>query len=262
MELDDVARCLGSPLRLAEPVGWGDSRATHRLSLTDGRTYAARRFAGPGSAAHVDRIGLIMARLAEAGLPVASATICHAPAVAWLLTPWIEGETGASWLGDPDRARHLADRMGRLANRLQALEFDADPPDGHRLAGPPAPDAAEEQVFVHGDFAPINVVMGADGEIAALLDFEHAGRGPVHLDVAWWGWVVRHHHHEAWTAAWPTLLAAAGLEPGHPEERLHALVLQALAARAAGSDDPDERSRWQQRLTIARAWTVPGDQAT
>ena len=37
--------------------------------------------------------------------------------------------TGASWLGDPDRARHLADRMGRLAGRLRTVELDGDPSD-------------------------------------------------------------------------------------------------------------------------------------
>ena len=104
--------------------------------------------------------------------------------------------------------------------------------------------------------------MGADGEIAALLDFEHAGAGPALLDVAWWGWVVRHHHPDAWTAAWPTFLAAAGLEPGRVEARLHELVLRTLADRAAGCRDAAARGRWQDRLTAARTWTVPGRQAT
>lgn len=208
-----------------------------------------------------------MTRLAQAGLPVRTPTSVQTSRGPWLLTPWIEGETGATWLGDPARARLLADRMGRLASRLRNVELDAVPSDGRRVAGrrpvdPRSPDIPEETAFVHGDFAPINVVMGQDGEIRALLDFEHAGAGPPLLDIAWWGWVVRHHHPEAWTTAWPRFLRAAGLEPGDIEERLHELVLQTLADRAAASHDPEERERWQERLSSARAWREPGDQAT
>lgn len=265
-ELDDVALRLGSPLRMAELIRWGDARATYRLSLADGRSYAARRF-GMGTAARAQRIGLIMTRLGQAGLPVPTPTFVETSGSSWLLTPWIEGETGASWLGDAARAGLLAERMGRLASRLRDVELDAIPSDGRRVADsraldPRAPDTREETAFVHGDFAPINVVIGADGEIGALLDFEHAGAGPPLLDVAWWGWVVRHHHPEAWTTAWPTFLAAAGLERGETEAHLHELVLQTLAHRAAASHDAEERERWQERLSTARAWREPDDQAT
>ncbi len=85
--------------------------------------------------------------------------------------------------------------------------------------------------MIHGDFAPINVIVGADGEIAALLDFEHARAASPVVDVAWWGWVVRHHHPEAWAAAWPTFRAAAGVEPGVTDADLHALALLELARR-------------------------------
>jgi len=204
----------------------------------------------------------IMTRLAQAGLPVPTPTVVEMPEGPWLLTPWIEGETGARWLGDPDRARHLADRMGRLARRLRSVELDADRFEGDREADPRLAASPRARTFVHGDFAPINVVIGADGEIGALLDFEHAGEGPALLDVAWWGWVVRHHHPEGWAAAWSTFLAAAGLEPGDVEERLHELVLKTLADRVAASRDIAEGERWRQRLATARAWAVPGDQAT
>jgi aminoglycoside phosphotransferase (APT) family kinase protein len=260
-ELDDVAERLGSPLRTAEPVGWGTARATHRLSLADGRFFAARRFAGPGRGADAQRVGRMMARLGRAGLPIPTPTVVETLEGQWLLTPWIEGETGATWLGDADRARHLAERMGKLASRLRSVELDADQVEG---PGTDRPHSATPgaRAFVHGDFAPINVVIGADGEIGALLDFEHAGEGPALLDVAWWGWVVRHHHPEGWAAAWPTFLAAAGLEPGDVEVRLHELALKTLADRVAASRDSAERDRWRQRLATARAWAVPGDQAT
>jgi aminoglycoside phosphotransferase (APT) family kinase protein len=256
MELDLVAEQLGARLGAAEPVGWGDARATYRLTLADGHRFAARRFAGPEPLARVAHIGRLMTGLAQAGLPVPSPTIVDTPGGPWLATAWVEGETGASWLGDPDRARHLADRMGRLASRLRTIDLAT-------LGRDRADSGTTERVaFVHGDFAPVNVVMRADGEIGALLDFEHAGAGPALLDVAWWGWVVRHHHPEAWTVAWPTFLAAAVPQHDPLEGELHELVLQALADRVAASRDADERARWQQRLSTARTWRVPGDQAT
>ncbi len=263
MDLNLLAERLGSRLRAAEPVGWGDARATHRLSLADGRRFAARRFAGTEPYARVERIGRLMTQLAQAGLPVLLPTIVDTPGARWLLTAWVDGETGASWLDDADRARHLADRMGRLASRLRTIDVAIVDRDDRSVADPGDAGMTELIAFVHGDFAPVNVVMRPDGEIGALLDFEHAGAGPALLDVAWWGWVVRHHHPEAWTAAWPTFLAAAGLRTRPSSKRtLHELVLQTLADRAAACHEADERARWQQRLSTARTWSVPGDQAT
>ena len=261
-ELDEVAERLGAHLRAAEPVGWGDARATHRLSLTDGRSFAARRFAGSEPRARVERIGRLMARLADADLPVPSPTIVETAGGSWLLTAWMDGETGAGWLGDPERARHLADRMGRLARRLRAVDLDDADLRGQLLADRHERNTMERIAFVHGDFAPVNVVMEAGGEIGALLDFDHAGSGPALLDVAWWGWVVRHHHPEAWTAAWPTFLRAAGLGLGRIEARLHELALRRLADRAAAADDAEAERRWLERLAAAQAWRVPGGQAT
>lgn len=263
-ELDEVADRLGAALVTAEPVGWGDARATHRLSLSDGHAVAARRVTGSAPRARVERIARLMTGLAEAGLPVPVPTIVETAGAPWLVTPWVDGETGATWLDDPDRARHLADRMGRLAMRLRAVDLDSVGAAPRRAeAVRPGPGSVDDHIaFVHGDFAPVNVVIQADGEIAALVDFEHAGSGPALLDVAWWGWVVRHHHAEAWAAAWPTFVGASGLAPGRLDATLHELVLRTLAARAAAADDAESRRRWLERLTAARSWTVPGRQAT
>jgi aminoglycoside phosphotransferase (APT) family kinase protein len=258
-----VADSLGARLMAAEPVGWGDARATHRLSLSDGRSVAVRRLRGSGAHARAERIAGLMARLAEAGLPVPPPTIIETAGGPWLVTTWVAGDTGASWLDTPDRARQLGDRMGRLARRLRTVAVD----DGRlerRAGNPDDLDARrlDPLVFVHGDFAPVNVVVDPDGEIAALLDFEHAGTGPPLLDVAWWGWVVRHHHPGAWTAAWPAFLEAAGLEPGQTEAELHELVLRTLAQRADEAGDAEARRRWLDRLAVARRRTVAGGQAT
>ena len=282
----DVAAALGSPLAAAEPVGWGDARATFRLTLANGSKYAVRRLPG-----HHDtlarRIASTAAVFADAGLPAPRATVIQATAATWLSVPWIDGTTGAAWLDDPDRARHLADRMGELVRHFDRIDPAGLPIEpgapgdagataiADRLASlalePRVRRAVESAMsggyragsgpprVVHGDFAPINVIVGADGEIAALLDFEHAHAGDPHTDVAWWGWVVRHHHPEAWAAAWPTFRAAAGVEAGVTDAALHDVALLELARRAESAADEEARRRWVERLTDAASWTIAPD---
>ena len=108
--------------------------------------------------------------------------------------------------------------------------------------------------FVHGDFAPINVILAADGSVAALLDFEHADIGDPLTDVAWWGWVVRHHHPDAWAAAWPTFCAAAGADPARDGPILRALTLDGLSRRATAAVDERDREQWLERLAEATTW--------
>jgi aminoglycoside phosphotransferase (APT) family kinase protein len=117
-----------------------------------------------------------------------------------------------------------------------------------------AADEDRRSGFVHGDFAPINVLVDAAGEIVALLDLEHARTGPRGVDVAWWGWVVRHHHPVAWAAAWRPLCTAAGMDPDADAARLHAQMLAWLLDRAGTALDPIARSRWIERLAAAAAW--------
>jgi aminoglycoside phosphotransferase (APT) family kinase protein len=288
--LDALAGRLGSRLVAWSAVGWGDSRATRRLALADGRVVAARRIAGPTALGDARRIATVMWRLAEGGLPIPRPVLIedHGPA-AWLVTPWVDGETGAAWLDRPDRARHLAGRLGGLAARLLAadatgigldtaavtdrdlaelrrrqLDTVALEPATRRMVAAQLDHLAAERerrpVFVHGDFAPINVVVDAEGEVAALLDFEHARFGPPGADAAWWGWVVRHHHRAAWTASWRTFCAAAGIDADREAGRLEALVLSELLDRAATAADRSTRSRWLERLEQT-ASELGGDRA-
>ncbi len=234
---------LWSGVVAAEAIPWGDSAATWRVTLRDGGVVAARRFVGPESAVRSRRVAQIMVRLADAGLPVPSpATMVDADDEAWLVTPWVEGDPGSDWLDTPERAIHLAGAMGRLLPRLGVIDTrPPDPPNG--------------TMFAHGDFAPINVLVDNDGEIVALLDLEHAGSGAPGLDAAWWSWVVRHHHPDAWTAAWPTFLVAAGLSSDEAtRERLHRLALQQLTERLDQATDEPARERWRERLAIAATW--------
>ena len=250
MELDLPLHVLGSPIRATTEVAFGDNRSTYRIELDDDRVLAARILAGPEAAADAARIATVMARLADAGLQVPTPNLVEATGGVWLLTPWVPGRPGAAWMDTPARARHLAERMGRLAHRLRAVD----------VAGLHLDAGGRSGAFVlqHGDFAPINVIVDADREIAAVLDLEHARLGPPHTDVAWWGWVVRHHHPEAWAAAWPTFRAAAGVEAEVPDAELHALALLELARRASSAVNDRARQRWVDRLVDAETWVVAG----
>ena len=268
-ELLALAETLGSSLREASPMPWGDAGATWRLRLADGRDMMGRRFAaGPANLA--ERVAATMRVAALAALPVPDVRRLELDGTPWLITRHIEGAVGAMWLDTPVRARTLAAAMGSL--RRQLLEIDhptdtdmatsADDPSPIGAAAKDAIGAAEstlserraEAVFVHGDFAPINVIVDGDGGVLALLDFEHAHLGDPLEDAAWWSWVVRHHHPDAWHAGWPTFCEAAAIDPVEDGPTIHALMLRALARRAGAAQDVQARDRWVARLNEAAAW--------
>ncbi len=249
---------------------WGDADATWRLHLADGRDLVGRRFA-TDRAADAQRVAADMALAAGSGIPVPDARMIAIDGTPWLVTDHVDGAIGAAWLDTPARARTLAAAMAGLRRRLLEIgpsgamglapprALDRPPP------GSPADEAltgAEsvlrerrlEAVFVHGDFAPINVIVDTEGGIRALLDFEHAHLGDPLEDVAWWCWVVRHHHPDAWHAAWPTFCAAAGVDSVHDGPTIHALVLRTLARRAGAARDAQGRDRWLGHLDEAAAW--------
>jgi aminoglycoside phosphotransferase (APT) family kinase protein len=283
-EFDAIATNLGSGLAGTAAVGWGDARATWRIDLADGRSVAARRIGGPDRAERAARFTAVVERVSSFGLPVPPVTPVGTPDAVWLVSDWVDGDTGAAWLGDDDRARTLAGAMGSLSRRLRAVDTtglhlrvetaanaaaraaaqlsavrpDLAAPTVHAIKaaidriGPGQDDGPS--VLAHGDFAPINVVMRDDGTIAALLDFEHAGLGSALSDVAWWGWVVRHHHPSAWESAWSTFVAAADVDLDATAQRASALVVTRLLEAVAGAHDPLERERWRSRLDQAAGW--------
>jgi len=111
-----------------------------------------------------------------------------------------------------------------------------------------------QPTLTHGDFVPINVIVGSDNELV-LLDLEHMTVGPPSLDPAWWSWVVRFHHPEVWVATWPTFIAAAGLsgEAASPEY-LSAIGRVRALQRAAEVPNGTAREAWIERLTLTAAW--------
>lgn len=276
--LRSLAAQLGGGLAGATRAWWGDAKATWFLFFEDGRRLVAREYPSEDSAA---RTAAAMRIGALGGLPVPEPTVVDGERQGWLLTPHIDGTVGATWLDTPDRARTLAAAMGRLC-RDGAQVHPSPEALRPEIAVPIDPGALpvearvrqaltaaldlvaarpHQAAFVHGDFAPVNVIVGARGEIRALVDFEHAHLGDRLEDIAWWGWVVRHHHVAAWHAAWETMLDAAGVSRDDIPA-IGALALVALARRALAAPERAARDHWSRRLGDAAAWAWTPGQVT
>lgn len=187
--------------------------------------------------------------------------------------------TGGAGLSD---AWATPDRLARQA-RLQLARNGAmlGPAAARALAATierlPARFADRPACFAHGDFCPVNVLLeatdlgpGASGKseasgtnpqapaVIGLLDLEFARIADPLFDAAWWGWVVRYHHPERWAAAYPQLLAAAGISSDEPTRaRIHDLQLlrclemvdyHARTARLA------QAAMWAGRLQQTLGW--------
>ncbi len=285
-ELEAIAASLGSSLSEASRVAWGDSRCSYRVVLADGKAVAARNVVGSGSLQRAQAFVQRSDRLAASGIPVAHPAQIGPgdDTSAWILTPWVDGEVGAMALQAPRSSLELAARMGRLAQLIAGVDVD-----GRDLNGPWAGPAelaeagagwlgamevdllprtrqeAKQALDVvvarwdddtpwhlgmsHGDFAPVNVIIGLDGNLV-ILDLDGVQPGPRLLDVAWWGWVVGYHHPVAWARSWSTFVAAAGLEHGPRLDAAATAVARVrLLERAATAHDTRLRSQWLQRLS-------------
>lgn len=245
-DLGSLAATLGTTLLASEPMAWGDASATWRLDFGDGQRVVVRRFER-SERGRAETIVECMRSAASAGIPVPRAMSASTATSCWIVSDHVPGTIGAAWLEHLDRARTLARSMGGLWRRLGGVAVDGP-------AGTIRADTGVREGFVHGDFAPVNVIVGDDAEILALVDFEHAHVGDRLEDAAWWSWVVRHHHPDAWVASWPTFCAAAGIDRSDHQATLRGLMLRQLERRAESAPDRRSRRRWGARLIEAAAW--------
>lgn len=236
-----LAAALGVDLLGAKMMPSGDNRATWRISSTGG-TFVVRSGLEPRQAT---RWVATAKAFAGAGVPTPPARAIVADGAMWLVMDHIHGEPGSSWLDTPERAKTMATSMGALWRSLSRVE-------GSTIGGPGTARGAG--AFVHGDFAPINVLVDARGLVVGLLDLEHGHLGDPLEDIAWWGWVVRHHHPASWEAAWPTFCSAAHLDVTEHGATLRALMLDGLDRRARAASDVRERTRWLGYRDEASGW--------
>ncbi len=264
---------------------WSDATRTVLVTPSGGGDPLVVQWGGDGAGiARRIRLARDLARLAPA-LPVPPVLGGDPRAgIPWLVTQYVPGTPGRALLGTDAEAERLGTAVGNLARALHTV-----PPAGLRLprrwADPDRLQAAARgwlargrdilgadlagrlgrrigaipgalgaaPVFVHGDLAPVNVLL-RDGTVVALLDLERARLAHPLYDAAWWTWVIRVHHPERAGSAGDRFLEAAGV--GRDRETLERLALLAalqclemMAARPRGADPA--RREWARRVAVA-----------
>ncbi len=289
-----LAAALGSSVSAAMPVPWGDSGSTVRLILEDGRILAARHLDTVDATALGTRLVARSERFERSGVlvPTPMTVVSSPDAGVWVTTPWLDGATGASMLDDPSRCFELAAGMADLSSLVgnvdpTDLDLDGDWAEPGRLGVVAAAWIATVQadldpslaasarkavatfetarsqagtasvwrpVVVHGDFVPINVIVRPDGGLA-LVDLEDVHLAPRLVDLAWWGFIVRYHHPDAWAIGWPALLVAAGIQHQAGIDLLCVAIARLrVLERAAGARTGEGRRRWLGRLVETAGW--------
>jgi aminoglycoside phosphotransferase (APT) family kinase protein len=163
----------------------------------------------------------------------------------WLETEFVDAVHGQDLI-DGGRARPVLEGCGLLLRRLHAL----DP----RLIDP---TASEDQVLVHGDFGPNNLLFDRDADaVLSVLDWEFSGVGDAVTDIAWCEWIVRMHHPDAVNEL-PAFFDTYGATPSWSLRRDAMLRRCRRLADFTSRWDPDGAgvALWQQRARAVESWT-------
>ena len=116
-----------------------------------------------------------------------------------------------------------------------------------------------EQVLVHGDYGPNNVLLDPETfAVTAVLDWEWAHAGDPVEDLAWCEWIVRMHHPDH-VDALDEFFAAYGNRP--PWALRHQAMLAQCQAllELCRRQTAEAANLWRQRLSITAAWTASAD---
>jgi aminoglycoside phosphotransferase (APT) family kinase protein len=121
-----------------------------------------------------------------------------------------------------------------------------------RLHGESAPD---DDVFVHGDYGPQNLLYDPDSfQVLAVLDWQFSHRGRRVEDLAWAEWIVRMHHPAA-VSELTALFDGYGDRPAWTDR--HAVMIsrcEGFRAAAEQASDGESQALWTERLAITTAW--------
>jgi aminoglycoside phosphotransferase (APT) family kinase protein len=269
-----VARAAGGEIRKAAPATWGFRHETWLVERGDGdRLVLQRRTDGsdPTVAPHP----AIRAAVRAVGLPVPEPVrLARDAGTVIVRLPYVEGETAAAALRHGKGAGLAGRACGTVAARLQTVRPDglglvradvaaADHGADLPQAIPPAlrePLArylartrpileAAAPAVAHGDLAPVNVIV-RHGRVAAVLDLDRVRLAHPAYDAAWFAWVVSAHHPGLAADAWHGYADAARFGGRGPRDLAWLWPLQ-LLERVREASDPDDRSRWVERLGAA-----------
>jgi aminoglycoside phosphotransferase (APT) family kinase protein len=259
---------LGEPVATASPVTqpWSTPTETTVLTVVSGARVVVQTGSDASSIAKRATLGRLLHEVAPwLPLPRVIATDAGV-SPAWLVTSFIDGESGRSMLTSHATASALGVQVGQLTAALArvptagipmpglwgshtALAASAriwhddltgrlDPLVSQRLgrliAGAPATLGDASRVFAHGDLVPVNLIVRGGG-LVGLLDLEHARFADRLFDLAWFRWTLRWHHPDVWAAASRSALLASGVaDEAMTHRRLDLLAaLQCLERLAA-----------------------------
>jgi Ser/Thr protein kinase RdoA (MazF antagonist) len=242
--LNDLSMLVGEPVIASEPARWGFNNRTEIVTLANGTQLVLQRIMNQARASEQIRLARqLPPRFAGIGLRLPRLLRADAKALPpYAIREYLPGIPGAALLGDLQGVAQMATKMGELLPQMTLVSLTRMTVDSRwarvfRLEQQvmtwmkqlqPLLTAQTSQrlkatlrliprlfealpVFCHGDFCPVNVLFDEQSqtEIIGLLDVEYARVAPALFDAAWWGWVLRFHHPEAWQIGWPLFCRAA-----------------------------------------------------
>jgi aminoglycoside phosphotransferase (APT) family kinase protein len=277
---------LGEPVATASPVTqpWSTPTETTVLTLGTGARVVVQTGSDASAIAKRATLGRLLHEVAPwLPLPRVIATDA-AVSPAWLVTSFIDGESGRSMLWSHATASALGEQVGRLAATLarvptagiplpglwgsrtvfatsarvwhDGLTARLEPLVSQRLGRlieeAPAMLGDASPVFAHGDLVPVNLIVRAGG-IVGLLDLEQARLADRLFDLAWFRWTLRWHHPDAWVEASRSALLASGVaDEAMTHRRLDLLAaLQCLERLAATPSSAGARDQLAAAVTAA-----------
>jgi aminoglycoside phosphotransferase (APT) family kinase protein len=291
-ELDRLTALVGVQVIGAERPAWGFANRTTIATLLDGRRWVVQELQDPvAGRAVVARARILAERLGKGGVPVPEVVIDDAGAARPLLvTAFVGGQLGPTFLGTDREAAALGSLMGAAQRRLATIDVAGlrlpttwalrdrlaavsrlrlarvagrldrrtvgvvqDAIEAHAGSVPSGP-----AVFAHGDFAPANVIVSG-GRLAALIDFEYARVADPLFDAATFEWLTLQFHPARAEAAWAAFAEAAGIAAGTDESGLRATLGRLRLLRilelveVAGRRGPAMRDRWLSLLAADAA---------
>lgn len=264
-----LERRLGTNILASRRLQWGFAHRTDLVRTVEDQV--AVTWLGPEEAAARVAVERRVREVVGPEVPVP-------PIVCWelagphpfLVTAYVAGRAGGTFLDDAADAARLGTLMGVLLGRFTSLPVQGIAPspwlaDRIPLVEDPLLATAAPEVrrrlatldwaiaggpssvaFIHGDFVPVNALVEG-GHVTALLDWEHAGAGHPLADAAWWRAIVLVHHPEVFSAAWGAFREAAGIGDAS-EELLVALAARRMLRLARSGPAGPEQAAWLERL--------------
>ena len=209
-------------------------------AVSDG-TLVEKRYRGAEARLRMERERLALVEL-QGKIPVPPVRAARGDVLELGFVPGTPGQE----LLDLGHAEAVLRSSGRILRRIHVVPADF-------LRERPG-----NQVLVHGDFGPNNLLFDPDTfEVTAVVDWEFAHLGDAVEDLAWCEWIVRMHHPGSIDGL-SHFFDAYGLDVPPWRARQAAMVKQCEALRRLCDRQKNAAGvrLWEQRIAITAAWSA------